>query len=134
MIFRSASVLELLCLFLSLRHSKALEGFQGEFSIMKDVEDVVVYISSLHDDVHLLVYDSCTDNFRVLFCAADVLWDSGSQFPVHGDRAVECYRVSRPHTRITAARYPVGNVWLACKFCESFARRQAIQALEKEGA
>lgn len=68
------------------------------------------------------------------FVAADVLWDSGSQFPVHGDRAVECYRVSRPHTRITAARYPVGNVWLACKFCESFARRQAIQALEKEGA
>jgi hypothetical protein len=51
------------------------------------------------------------------FVAANVLWDSGSQFPVHGDRAVECYRVSRPHTRITAARYPVANVWLACKFC-----------------
>jgi hypothetical protein len=72
------------------------------------VEDVVVYIPSC---MMMYIYlPTLLVQIISVFCfgAADVLWVEGaSQFPVHGDRDVKCYRVSRPHSRITAARYPV---------------------------
>jgi hypothetical protein len=80
MIFRSASVLELLC-FSLLRHSKALEGFKENFQFMKDVvEDVVVYIPSC--TMMYIYLSTLLVQIISVFCfvAADVLWDQEANF------------------------------------------------------
>jgi hypothetical protein len=96
---------------------------------MKDVEDVVVYIPFLYDDVHLLVYASRTDNFRVLFCCCKCVVGFRKPISCAWRQSCRVLQSESPAYSNHGCKVPSRECLARLQVLQSFARRQAIQAL-----